>query len=180
MLYIKTKIMKQQKFFATYSTDFMKMRFFVLILAWSILFPAFVNAQNARVKVIDGDSLMVDGVEVRLSGIDAPEYHQECYDKDNKPYPCGKMAYEFLLKITGQDTVCKQIVKDKYHRSVAVCRSQGKNLNQEMVANGWAVAYTSYTDAFLDTEAKAKKAGRGIWQGRFMRPELYRALMRKK
>lgn len=177
MLYIKTKIMKQQKFFATYSTDFMKMRFLFLILAFFISFSASVRAE---VRVIDGDSLMVNGVEVRLEGIDAPEYHQECYDKDDKPYPCGKIAYEFLLKIVGQDTTCEEIEKDRYHRSVAVCYSQGKNLNQEMVANGWAVAYTSYTDAFLDAEAKAKKAGRGIWQGRFMRPELYRALMRKK
>lgn len=179
MLYIKTKIMKQQKFFATYSTDFMKMRFFVLILAWSILFPAFVNAQNARVKVIDGDSLMVDGVEVRLSGLDAPEYHQECYDRNDKPYPCGKEAYEFLLEIVGQDTTCEEIEKDGYHRSVAVCHSQGKNLNQEMVVNGWAVAYTSYTNAFAKEEKDAKSAKKGIWQGRFMRPELYRALMRK-
>lgn len=177
MLYIKTKIMKQQKFFATYSTDFTKMRFFVLILAFFIFFSA---SGRAEVRVIDGDSLMVDGVEVRLEGIDAPEYHQECYGKDNKPYPCGKMAYEFLLKIAGQDTTCEEIEKDRYHRSVAICYSQGKNLNQEMAANGWAVAYTFYTNAFLDTEAKAKKAGRGIWQGRFMRPELYRALMRKK
>ena len=176
MLYIKTKIMKQQKFFATYSTDFMKMQFFVSLLAFFILFSA---PARAEVKVIDGDSLMVNGVEVRLEGIDAPEYHQECYDKDEKPYPCGKTAYEFLLKIAGQDTVCKEIEKDRYHRSVAICHSQGKNLNREMIVNGWAVAYTSYTNAFAKEEKEAQSAKRGIWQGRFMRPELYRALMRK-
>lgn len=176
MLYIKTKIMKQQKFFATYSTDFMKMRFFILLLVLGVLFSA---PARANVRVIDGDSLMVDGVEVRLEGIDAPEYHQECYDKDEKPYPCGKKAYEFLLEIVGQDTTCEEIEKDRYHRSVAVCYSQGKNLNQEMIVNGWAVAYTSYTNAFAKEEKDAKSAKKGIWQGRFMRPELYRALMRK-
>ncbi len=176
MLYIKTKIMKQLKFFATYSTDFMKMRFFILLLVLGALFSA---PARANVRVIDGDSLMVNGVEVRLEGIDAPEYHQECYDKNDKPYPCGKEAYEFLLEIVGQDTTCEEIEKDRNHRSVAVCHSQGKNLNQEMVANGWAVAYTSYTNAFAKEERDAKSAKKGIWQGSFMRPELYRALVRK-
>ena len=176
MLYIKTKIMKQQKFFATYSTDFMKMQFFASFVAFFILFSA---SANAEVMVIDGDSLMVNGVEVRLEGIDAPEYHQECYDQNDVSYPCGKKAYEFLLKIVGQDTVCKEIEKDRYQRSVAICVSQGKNLNREMIVNGWAVAYTSYTNAFAKEEKEAQNAKRGIWKGRFMHPELYRALMRK-
>ena len=46
-----------------------------------------------------------------------------------------------------------------------------------MVLNGWAV---SYGDKYSEDEIIAKKMKRGIWQGNFMRPELYRALQKKK
>ena len=47
-----------------------------------------------------------------------------------------------------------------------------------MVRLGQAVAYTQYTDAYVSAEQEARQAKRGIWRGRFMNPELYRALMR--
>lgn len=134
---------------------------------------------QAKVKVIDGDSLVVDGTEVRLEGIDAPEYHQECYDEDDKPYSCGDEAYKALLQLAGSDTTCEQTTVDRYRRSVAICTSGGKILNEEMVLQGHAVAYTRYTDIYAKAEQKARKAQKGIWRGRFMKPELYRALMRE-
>ena len=45
-----------------------------------------------------------------------------------------------------------------------------------MVKAGWAVTYRH--EMFKSAEEKAKKAKSGIWQGRFMRPELYRVLKR--
>ena len=33
---------------------------------------------KGQYKIIDGDSLIVNGQEIRLLGIDAPEYRQEC------------------------------------------------------------------------------------------------------
>jgi endonuclease YncB( thermonuclease family) len=38
--------------------------------------PAFAES----VRVVDGDTLKVDGVTYRLWGIDAPESHQPCAD----------------------------------------------------------------------------------------------------
>lgn len=134
---------------------------------------------EAAVEVIDGDSLIVDGTEVRLNGIDAPEYHQECYDESGQAYFCGQEAYKALQALAGPDTRCSEVTVDRYRRSVAVCRSRGKMINEEMVLRGWAVAYTQYTDDFAPAEAEAKKAKRGIWRGRFMVPELYRALNRQ-
>lgn len=142
-----------------------------IILLWSL-------PLQAKIEVIDGDSLRVNGVETRLEGIDAPEYHQECYDEDNRPYPCGDEAYQALLNLAGDDTLCNQTKIDRYKRSVSVCVSQGKVLNEEMVRLGQAVAYTQYTDAYVSAEQEARQAKRGIWRGRFMNPELYRALMR--
>jgi endonuclease YncB( thermonuclease family) len=42
-----------------------------------------------------------------------------------------------------------------------------------MVLRGWAV---SYSDKYKKEEDIAKNKRSGIWKGRFMRPELYRAL----
>ena len=47
-----------------------------------------------------------------------------------------------------------------------------------MVALGWAVAYKRYSTDYVTDEILAKKSKKGIWQGRFMRPELFRALER--
>lgn len=180
MLYIKTKNSKQQKFFATYSTDFAAEREKMRFLSWTALFLVlFCRSAEAKVKVIDGDSLIVDGTEIRLEGIDAPEYHQYCYDKNDEPYHCGDDAFQALKALAGEDTSCKQTVVDRYHRSVAICTSRGKVINKEMVRQGHAVAYTRYTKAYAEAEKEARAAKRGIWQGRFMVPELYRALQRK-
>ena len=51
----------------------------------------FSEAANAKVKVVDGDSFFLDGREIRLFGIDAPEYGQYCFDRYNNkpPMNCG-------------------------------------------------------------------------------------------
>ena len=147
---------------------------------WLVLFfmVAGVKAAIAETKVIDGDSLIVNGKEIRLSGIDAPEFFQVCYDKNGKEYECGQKAKKVLESLVGKDIKCKTLEVDRYKREVAICFSRGKNINKEMVRRGWAVAYTLYTNDYEKAEIEAKEKRKGIWQGRFMKPELYRALMR--
>ncbi len=134
----------------------------------------------ARVKVIDGDSLRLDGAEIRLEGIDAPEYHQYCHTAEGRKYHCGDAAYQALKALAGEDTSCRTLEIDRYRRGVAVCYSGGVEINRQMVRSGWAVAYTRYTEDYVEDEREARAAKRGIWQGKFMKPELYRALQRKK
>ena len=51
---------------------------------------------EAKVKVIDGDSLIFNGKDIRLIGIDAPEYDQTCFDENGYEYDCGQESYLFL------------------------------------------------------------------------------------
>jgi endonuclease YncB( thermonuclease family) len=46
----------------------------------------------------DGDSLMVGHTEVRLFGIDAPEFDQSC-TKNGQPWACGSAAADQLLRL---------------------------------------------------------------------------------
>ena len=152
-------------------------RYICCFLAFHIFFVA---KADAKVKVIDGDSLILNNQEIRLSGIDAPEYKQTCFDAQKKEYACGIFSLKALKNLVHDDIKCKTVTKDKYKRFVSVCYSQGVNINQKMVEEGWAVAYKRYTDAYNRAEMQAKKAKKGIWQGRFMKPELYRILNKKR
>lgn len=126
------------------------------------------------VRVVDGDTLAVEGQRIRLFGIDAPERDQMC-EAAGRSYACGRAAGEALARLIGDARLsCVERDRDPYGRSVATCTAAGRDLNRAMVAEGWAVAYTRYSRDYVRDEAEARRARRGLWQGRFEIPEQYR------
>jgi endonuclease YncB( thermonuclease family) len=122
-------------------------------------------------RIIDGDSLVVAGVEIRLYGIDAPEYRQYCFRR-GRPWRCGVEATRALRAlIAGRPVACRAREQDRYGRTVAACAAGGVDLGAAMVASGHAVAYGAY-DA---EERSAREARRGIWSSSFDRPAAWRA-----
>lgn len=135
-----------------------------------------VGTGNARAK--DGDSLTLNGTEVRLFGIDAPELNQTC-GRDSGEYPCGREARDALhALLSGKTITCKSWETDRYGRAVSTCRDGKLEINDEMVRQGWAVAYFRHSTAYAKAQKEARAARRGIWQGRFEMPENYRARLR--
>lgn len=134
---------------------------------------------QGSVTVIDGDSLREGKTEIRLYGIDAPEYRQTCSDQNGVSYACGKRAADELRQLlrTGQ-TTCKSFEIDRYGRSVATCQSGALNLNSEMVRRGWAVAFVQFGVDYVLIEKEARAAKRGLWAGKFEEPATYRKRMR--
>ncbi len=166
-----------------------------LVLALAILFasPAPIRSWAAEgagltgtACVIDGDSIVVGGkrnksgwcrggVEVRISGIDAPEWDQVCQDGKGEDWPCGRAAKEAVQGMTAGKTVtCQVITRDKYKRAVSVCLAAGKDVGRELVARGLALAYRRYSKRYVEVEAAAKAEKRGIWAGAFMPPAEWR------
>lgn len=145
----------------------------------STLFLLFSLPVAAKVWVIDGDSLELNGRQIRLVGIDAPEYHQVCYDENKIEYACGKESRKFLISLVGQakNVTCEKKDTDIYHRELAVCFADGKNLNATMIRNGQAISYRERT--YEKEQKTAQQAKLGIWRGHFMRPEFWRVLHRK-
>ena len=119
------------------------------------------------VKVLDGDSIRVKRgnriVEIRLYGIDAPEYGQRYGDR----------ARYFLRGLLLRKTVSVEPVDvDRYRRVVALVRIHGRLANREMVREGLAWMYPRYCkrkklcSELKRLQAKARKQRRGLWKDR--------------
>ncbi len=120
--------------------------------------------------VIDGDTLEVHGQRIRLHGIDAPESRQLCR-LDGKPWQCGKDAANALEdKIARRPVTCEELRRGRHNRIIARCTVAGEDLEAWMVANGWALPYRRYSLDYVDEEAEAQAARRGIWAGEFIPP----------
>jgi endonuclease YncB( thermonuclease family) len=131
------------------------------------------TAQRSYVA-IDGDSFRAGDVEVRLHGIDAPEYRQTCRDGGGS-VACGKLARDALSKLLrGREVRCSIIERDRYGRQVSVCRDGDRDINREMVRQGWAIAYRRHAQAYVSAEREARLARRGIWAWDFEMPEDFR------
>ena len=117
-------------------------------------------------RVVDGDTLVVGAVRVRLEGIDAPEQDQTCGRAWLGTWSCGREATEHLALLVRDRTVeCQSRGRDAYGRMLGVCVTEGLELNADMVRNGLAWAFIKYSQRYVELEAEARAAKRGIWQG---------------
>jgi len=131
--------------------------------------PALADVTGVAL-VIDGDTIEMHGQRIRLHGIDAPESRQLCR-LDGKSWQCGKDSANALAKkIARRPVNCEELGRDRYGRMVAKCTVTGDKLGVWMVANGWALAYRRYSLDYIDEEAEAQAARRGIWAGEFVKP----------
>lgn len=123
------------------------------------------NELRGVARVTDGDTLRIGATRIRLFGIDAPESHQRCPDREGHDWPCGTVAAERLEALVANRTVrCKLEGSDRYGRSVARCSVEGRDLGATIVGEGLARAYARYSEAYIGDEAAARAAGRGLWQ----------------
>jgi len=113
------------------------------------------------VRVRDGDSIVVMrggvGIEVRLDGIDCPELAQE-YGRKAKSFTAD-FVFGKTVHLVGKG-------KDRYGRELAeVQLPDGRSLNRELVAAGYAWWYRKYsTDRSLEAlEQTARRERRGLW-----------------
>lgn len=131
------------------------MRNYLLMSAAALALSVPAAAQT----ITDGDTLKLNGVTYRLWGIDAPETKQDCPDG----WPAGRLATTKLLTlIQGKAVVCQEKDRDRYGRTVAICRAGGEDLGAIMVREGMAWAFLRYSHDYVQGEAKAKADGLGV------------------
>lgn len=152
----------------------------ILLLAVTVL-PGPVAAQTGvfagRASVIDGDTVEVQRQRIRLFGIDAPESAQLCKDAVGKAYRCGQMAANALSELIRRRPIsCTEVNRDRYGRAVAVCSVEGVDLADWMVRNGFAFDWPQHSKGgYVEAQAEAQNAKRGVWAGTSVAPWDYRA-----
>ena len=143
----------------------------------------FITVALGQIKVVDADTIILNKEKIRLHGIDAPESEQYCY-VNKKSWPCGKRATEYLKKLLEGVSIpslhCDIFSKDRYGRSIGVCYIGDKNINSNLVENGWALAYREYSRDYIPNEKLASKRKIGVWQGDFVEPWKWRLGVRFK
>ena len=131
------------------------------------------------IRIIDGDTIILNSEKIRFYGIDTPEKKQKCKDRNGLSYPCGEFATNELKKIISSGQLfCKKMATDRYGRSISICYVNGVDINSLMVKNGWALAYRKYSRDYIDEEKEAKDKKMGMWAGKFIAPWRWRKLKR--
>ena len=129
-------------------------------------------------SVIDGDTIVVNNVHIRLEGIDAPEASQLCL-VGGQHWRCGSEATHALAQQTyGKELRCVPTGLDRYDRVLATCFADAHNINAEQVRTGHAVAYRQYSSEYIALEDGARSARIGIWRGDFIEPSVWRKAQR--
>ena len=153
----------------------------LLVVACSLVAPpAAAETIAGLVRVIDGDTIDVGAVRVRLHGIDAPEDDQPCDAASGAAWPCGAwVTAEVHRLFQGRRAVCERMDTDRYGRAVARCGVEGLDaiavakegpgglagevdMGAEIVGRGLAVAYLRYSDDYAAIEAAARARRMGL------------------
>ena len=144
-------------------------------LSLMFLIPSVAAAEtwDGSAHVVDGDTIYVDQVRLRLISIDAFETDQTCM-RGGQQYPCGTESTRALLGLIGQRPVhCEGSQRDRYGRPLVRCTVGGGDLGRAMVRLGWAVA--EFGTEYKRDEEEASVARSGAWMGSFQRPREWRA-----
>jgi len=149
-------------------------------MRWPFILALFIIATPAladiigTARIIDGDTIDIEGQRIRLHGIDAPETFQTCI-ADDVSWPCGRHSTAALVEFIDASPVrCEGEDADRYGRTIAVCYVRGVDIEAWMVANGWAMAYRKYSLDYVDEETAAQDAQAGLWSGEFVPPWAWR------
>jgi endonuclease YncB( thermonuclease family) len=118
------------------------------------------NSQGAIItgsaEAKDGDSVWLGSgrvrLEVRLHGIDAPEYDQKCKDKGGEEWSCGTEATRALGSlVNGRQLRCEVTDVDIYGRPIVKCFDADINISVQMLSVGGKGVLT------LDSETLKKE-----------------------
>ena len=145
-------------------------------------------------KISDGDTIQVTTPEqtklkVRLYGIDAPEtpkINRQTGHVHQPGQPFGEESWKALKdKIMGKQVKLEILDIDKYRRMVGMVWLDDRNINLEMVREGYAEAFVEYLKPpnkteFLKVEQEARAGGKNIWSlPEHERPREYRKRLKE-
>ncbi|MDC3036483.1 thermonuclease family protein [Candidatus Pelagibacter sp.] len=144
--------------------------FLVISICLIFFFLTYFDVKSSELKIIDGDTINLNGEKIRFSGIDTPEIKQKC-TKNNEVIMCGIEAKELLInKIKNNKINCVREGKDQYKRTLAECFVNDLSLSSYLVKSGYAFAYRKFSNKFIEDEDFARSNKLGMWSMNFEYP----------
>lgn len=126
-------------------------------------------------RAADGDTIMVGRKLIQLDGINAPELKQKCFNRKNKRYQCGQNALKLMQKmVDNQQVSCRIRTENSFGLIIGDCFANGRNVAEQMVRRGMAVARGLKGRDYLPLEQKARQGQKGMWQGQFANSKVWR------
>ena len=135
-------------------------------------------------RIVDGDTVVIAGIRIRLSDIDACESGQPAR-VDGRLIDCGAWATDLVSRlIGGQQLRCVPAGADRYDRILAECHlPDGDSLNLEAVRVGAVFLYNErrVPDHYRRTVGEARATGVGVWAfDEVQHPAEYRRAQRER
>lgn len=122
-------------------------------------------------RIVDGDTIEIGAIKLRLQGIDAPETDQICLDQNTRKWACGVSARDALIRYSAERSWdCDVTGTDRYGRALGNCFLEGDDVSSWMVRQGWALSFVRYSHAYDSDEVFARQARAGLWRGAFIAP----------
>jgi micrococcal nuclease len=127
--------------------------------------PKFIISGKVE-NIIDAGTLLLDlpdhnmKMTLQLYGVEPPEARQ----------PCGMKAFALQKrKLLGKNVTVEIYEKTPSNQMISIVRYNGRSINRDMIAEGWAWAVKTGLDAGIDAElaaaeGEARKAHRGVWR----------------
>ena len=146
-----------------------------LISVFALICILTINqVKSQTIKIVDGDTIHLNGEKIRFTGIDTPELKQTCIN-ESVIESCGVTAREILVDKIGNNKVeCISEGKDQYKRTLAECFVNNESLSSYLVRSGYAFAYRRYSKKFVPDEDYARINKIGMWSMEFDYPWDYR------
>ena len=122
--------------------------------------PIHTIAGNAYVT--GGDGVQVAGQEVRLVGLNAPEWDPQAEHQDGSWFDHGRHVKSVLIKEIGGKHVRVSVEgTDRFGRLLGTVTCEGRDIGEWLVREGHALA--AYDDRYKPVQREARKAKRGMW-----------------
>jgi endonuclease YncB( thermonuclease family) len=129
-------------------------RYTTIVMALALLTPLPAAARDPAIisghaRVLDGDTVVVGGVVVRLKGVDAAE----------RGTLRGENARDVMIGIVNGDLTCHLTGERTWKREVGYCiTADGVDINEAIIASGAALACPRYDARYMRFETEAALA----------------------
>ena len=120
--------------------------------------PADYPAVTGVPRILSSSIMQVNGINIKMFGIDGPDPRQKCADRRGNAYSCGHEALTWLQNwLHGEPVTCHILGPVKNNQATGICFAGDYKYDIAAIVTkaGWAVAYTQNTDIYVAYEQQA-------------------------